>query len=81
MLLSREVVELRIWQGDQEDSMRIGPVPIPILQQRLVLVYQTQTLLVSLVRLEGENPGRNIIIEIRKKRSREYTMHEIICAN
>ena len=71
VLLSREVVVgLRTWQGDQEDST-------PILQQRLVPVYRTRTLLVSLVRLEGENPGRNIIIETRKKRSREYTMHEI----
>ena len=71
MLSSREVVEgLRTWLGDRnpEDST-------PILQQRLVPVYRTRTLLVLLVRLEGENPGRNIIIEIRKKRSREYTMH------
>ena len=72
MLLSREVmVGLRTWLGDQdpEDST-------PILQQRLVPVYQTRTLLVSLARLEGENPGRNIIIETKKKRSREYTMHK-----
>ena len=72
MLSSREVVVgLRTWLGDRdpEDSA-------PILQQRLVPMYRTRTLLVSLVRLEGENPGRNIIIETRKKRPREYTMHK-----
>jgi hypothetical protein len=76
VLLSREVVGLRTWLGDQEDSVKITPVPIPILQQKLVPVYQTRTLLVSLARLEGENPGRNTIIETRKKRLREHTMHK-----
>ena len=47
-------------------------IPVPILQQRLAPVYRNRTLLVSLARLEGENPGRNTIIETRKKRSREH---------